>query len=314
MNHLALELPANFQEVVALQAVEKLAAQDLRRSGRIPKEVAIRLIGWDAQGVEFVEETKTVLLSRHGAGIVSKHKLAVEQEMILVHLERNNKETEIRIVGQIGSEDNSYTYGVAFLDPDLDFWNVEFPSAKDSEGSDRPMVLQCSVCGRREFMNPGTLESDIYAIHEGIFRDCKHCKNSTFWQQTFEGVSDVSGLAEPALVCPEPVRPPEPCPSAGRFEKKRAHPRIRVNFTACVRQPGSDDSIVFCENVSRGGLCFKSSQRFYEAARIEVAAPYSPGSPCILLPAQIVYVQELPEQGMFRCGVQYLQLAKDPLA
>ena len=303
-----------FREVLALQAVEKLGAEDLRRSGRIPKEVAIFLVGWDAQGKEFVEQTKTVLLSRHGAGIVSMHKLAVEQEMILVHLECNNKETEIRVVGQIGSEDGSYTYGVAFLDPNVDFWGVEFPPAKGGEISERGMVLQCSICGRREFMNPGALESDIYAINNGIFRDCKRCNNSTFWQQASGGVSDVPALPEADPVSPEPIPPFEPCPSPGPFKNRREHPRIRVNFTACVRNPGSDDSIVFCENVSRGGLCFKSSQRYYETARIEVAAPYSPGSPCILVPAQIVYVQELPEQGMFRCGVQYLHMRKDPHA
>ena len=81
-----------------------------------------------------------------------------------------------------------------------------------------------------------------------------------------------------------------------------------------MRNPGFEDCLVHCENVSRGGLCFKSNRRYYEAARIEVAAPYSPGSPCILVPAQIVRVQELPEEGMFRCGVQYLDLTKDPLA
>jgi hypothetical protein len=79
-----------------------------------------------------------------------------------------------------------------------------------------------------------------------------------------------------------------------------------VNFTACVRNPGSEDKLVLCENVSRGGLCFMSSEPYYETARIEVAAPYSPGSACILMPAQIVRVQELPEAKMYRYGVQYL--------
>jgi len=294
-----------------LQPVAKLGVEELRRSSRIPKEVAILLVGWDAQGKEFVEETKTVLLSRHGAGIVSKYKLAVEQELILVYPERNNKEAEIRVVGQIGSQDDLYTYGVAFLDPHIDFWGVEFPLAKEGEISERGMVLQCRTCGRREFIDPGALESDIYAIHEGIFRDCKGCNHPTFWQRTSGEPSNVFSLPEAGPASPEPVPQLEPSSSPGPYEKKREHPRIRVNFTACVRNPGADDNIVFCENVSRGGLCFKSSQRYYEAARIEVAAPYTPGSPCILVPAKIVYVQELPEEQMFRCGVQYLHLAKD---
>ena len=42
---LASGLPVIFQEVLVLQLVEKLQAQGLRRSGRIPKEVAILLVG-----------------------------------------------------------------------------------------------------------------------------------------------------------------------------------------------------------------------------------------------------------------------------
>lgn len=299
-----------------MQGVAKLATEESRRSGRIPKEVAIRLIGWDADGKEFVEQTKTVLLSRHGAGIVSTYKLAAEQEMILVHLERN-KESEIRVVGQIGSEGGSYTYGVAFLDPNVDFWGVPFPSAKDGEVLEHGMVLQCGVCGHSEFMNTGALESDIYAIHDGILRDCNQCHRSTFWRQTTDKVSDDPALpqAEPVppdpvsceavsheVVSPEPVATLAPCSTPQPFKNTRAHARIRVNFTACVRDPGSGDCIVLCENISRGGLCFKSRRRYFQTAQIEVAAPYSPGSPCILVPARIVYVQEIPEEGMFRCG------------
>ena len=115
-----------------MQEVEELAGQQVRRSSRIPKEIAILLTGCDANGKQFIENTKTVVLSRYGAGIVSKHKLVVEQELILVHTE-SNKEAEIRIVGQIGSANDSYTYGVAFLHPEVNFWGVEFPSLTGAE-------------------------------------------------------------------------------------------------------------------------------------------------------------------------------------
>jgi len=55
----------------------------LRRSSRIPKEIAILLVGSDMEGKMFSEETKTVVLSRHGAGIVSQYALYAEQELIL---------------------------------------------------------------------------------------------------------------------------------------------------------------------------------------------------------------------------------------
>jgi hypothetical protein len=43
---------------------------------RIPKEIPICLIGSDLTGKVFSEETKAVLLSLHGAGLLSRHKLA----------------------------------------------------------------------------------------------------------------------------------------------------------------------------------------------------------------------------------------------
>jgi len=289
-----------------LQPVNKLTTQELRRGDRIPKEIGILLVGWDAQGVEFMEQTKTVVLSRHGAGIVSTHKLAAEQELVIVHQE-SNRETEIRVVGQIGCEGDSYTYGVAFLDPVVDFWGVEVPSASQVEILGRRMVLQCSICGRRELADLGTLKSDIYAIHDGILRSCKRCNGSTLWKQSSEDIPDESKAPESALVSPELA------PSTVAYEDRRKHVRIKVSFTASIRSYGLDDEIVICENVSRGGLCFRSKRRYYETARIEVAAPFSPGSPCILVPGQIVYVQELPGGNAFRYGVQYFTLRKDVL-
>lgn len=293
-----------------MEPVNEVMTQESRRSDRIPKEVGVLLIGWDAQGVEFMEQTKTVVLSRHGAGIVSAHKLAAEQELLIVHLE-SNKETDIRVVGQIGCEGDSYTYGVAFLNPAVDLWGIEFASASQVEILARRKLLQCSVCGRREVADLGPLESDIYVIHASILRPCKRCSGSTLWKQSSGEVPGESAVPEALSVSPM-APPPEPSPSPAPFKNRRQHLRIKVSFTAAVRNPGSDDDIVLCEDVSRGGLCFKSDRRYYETAGIEVAAPYSAGSPCILVPGQIVYVRELPEEKMFRYGVQYLHLAKEP--
>src|SRR6266436_769198 len=72
-----------------------MSSERLRRSSRIPKEIPILLVGSDMEGKTFSEKAKTVLLSRHGAGIVSEYKLSPEQELILRSLE-TNKETDAR--------------------------------------------------------------------------------------------------------------------------------------------------------------------------------------------------------------------------
>lgn len=83
-----------------------------------------------------------------------------------------------------------------------------------------------------------------------------------------------------------------------------------MNYIALVRQAERGEEFVQCEDVSRGGLLFKSTSRYVEHTLIEVAKPYSAGQAAIFVPARIVYVQELPEQNLFRYGVQYLSSDK----
>src|SRR5271157_6173373 len=100
--------------------------QSARRSGRISKQVPILLMGSDSEGRVFSEVTKTVVLSLHGAGIVSTRKLVAEQELTLRSM-ISNREAEIRVVGEIAENEGVYTYGVAFVDDSLDLWQVELP-------------------------------------------------------------------------------------------------------------------------------------------------------------------------------------------
>src|SRR5689334_5218682 len=164
-----------------MHTAEKHNANTPRTSNRIQKEIPILLIGSDALGIAFVEKTKTVVLSRRGAGIVSTHKLCVEEELILIQPDCN-REAEVRVVGQIASEDGYYTYGVAFLNSDLNFWDVDFTSAKDAGSVCPTMELRCNSCGLCEPVDCSSLESDVYSVHDGLLRDCKHCRRSTLWK------------------------------------------------------------------------------------------------------------------------------------
>jgi hypothetical protein len=76
-------------------------------------------------------------------------------------------------------------------------------------------------------------------------------------------------------------------PGAPRVNRRK-HPRVKVNYSACVRHPQRGDDIVLCEDMSKGGLRFKSRKQYYPQSLIEVAAPYEPGQPAIFVPAQIV--------------------------
>jgi len=153
----------------------------VRRSGRIAKEVRILLLGTDTSGHIFSEETSTVVLSRHGAGIVSRHKLAGD-EVLTLRLFGTSAEAGVRLVGQMGEETRGYTYGVEFLDPDMDFWEMKFP-VPPSWHNDSDGALECTACLDRQVVQQSEVEADVYALLKSILRFCSRCGTSTVWRQ-----------------------------------------------------------------------------------------------------------------------------------
>ena len=172
--------------------------QRKRRSGRIAKELPIVLLGTDTTGKVFSEETKTVVLSRHGAGVVTRYRFSPD-ELLTLRLAGTAKEAAIRLVGQIGGEPGRYVYGVAFVDPDPDFWPMEFPPPDPFEPADRQIALECSMCQTRLEMEQGDIEEDVYSVNGNILRFCAECGTSTPWKKA-------EGEALPA----PPARPTQP--------------------------------------------------------------------------------------------------------
>ena len=163
-----------------------MTSKKMRRSGRLFKSVPILLIGSDADGRVFTEATHTVVLSLHGAGIISNYKLLAEQEIILRSAE-TNREAEIRVVGEIGSEDGHHTYGVAFLDGDLDFWEMDFPHPPPPAERPLELMLACGSCGETVTLLNGDYEFDVCAIHGGLVRYCTDCGYATVWRRPEAG-------------------------------------------------------------------------------------------------------------------------------
>ena len=319
--------------------------EHLRRSSRIPKEVAILLTGSDMDGKGFSEMTKTVLLSRHGAGIISTYKLSAEQEVIVRYLD-TNKEALVRVVGRIGSEGEIYTYGVAFVDTGtIDFWGIDFAPVSEREKEARRVLLECANCKKQETVEQSDVESDVFLINEGIVRYCKQCGDSTLWKRASEAPEE-----QPVLVAAGPAArvtssveatniattqaPRSPQASLGvktpanlqaspgsqnasayaspadrkvavPLDNRRKHPRTKVSYKACIRRSGFTDDVVTCEDMSKGGICFRSRKKYFERTPIEVAVPYSPGGNAIFVPAEIAWVTEITKDKLYRCGVAY---------
>lgn len=310
-----------------------MSYEHLRRSSRIPKEVAILLTGSDMDGKGFSEMTKTVLLSRHGAGIISTYKLSAEQEIIIRYLD-TNKEALVRVVGRIGSEGEIYTYGVAFVDhSNINFWDIDFAPVSEREKESRRMLLECGNCKAQETVEQSDVESDVFLINEGIVRYCKQCGDSTLWKRSSDVAEEQpvlvaagqnaaeSAPAEAPSTLAKPVPPsvltspisqassayasPTDRKPAAPLDNRRKHPRTKVSYKASIRRPGFTDDIVTCEDMSKGGLCFRSRKQYFQGTDIEVAVPYSPGANAIYVPAQIAWVVEITKDKLYKCGVSY---------
>jgi hypothetical protein len=220
-----------------------------------------------------------------------------------------------------GYRGDGCVFGVAFRDPELDFWEIEFPppsSARDHAGMDG-VTLECASCHGREFVQQSDVETDVYAVNESILRHCADCGLTTNWAQARAGESSgsspsssTSPTARPSslvnrdslnrqLLDQEAVTKialellePEPAPELvlpsrpGEKQNRRRDVRTRVNFTACVRHPAAGDEIVECDNLSRGGFSFRSQKQYSKDSLIQVALPYSPGSAPMFVFAEII--------------------------
>jgi len=94
------------------------------------------------------------------------------------------------------------------------------------------------------------------------------------------------------------------------LDNRRKHPRTKVTYKACIRRSSSPDDIVTCEDMSKGGLSFKSRKQYYARTAIEVAVPYSPGGNAIFVPAEIAWVVEITKDKLYRCGVAYRRASR----
>jgi PilZ domain-containing protein len=294
-----------------------------RRSGRLTVAIPILIIGSDGEGRVFSEETHTVVVSLHGAGIVSRHKLMAEQELILRAVEPN-REAEVRVVGEIGQQGKIYTYGVAFVAAQLDFWKMELPAAP--AWSERPvaLALECGGCKGMVELTDGDFEYDICAIRGGLARFCDECGLLTVWRQSHEVMpaarekkpgSEVSLVPEggesPVAVAEVEEKAEEFVALADAMEgtERRSRVRAKVNFFACVRTETFGEDIVMCIDMSRGGVSFRSKHAYQKEMGVSIAVPFSPEAkeaPAIFVKGRIANVKEMGG-GLWRCGVEFLR-------
>jgi len=70
---------------------------------------------------------------------------------------------------------------------------------------------------------------------------------------------------------------------------------------------GFQEEIAVCEDLSKGGLSFRSCNPYPEGSRVEVAVPFTPGTGAIFVPIRIVLSQPIPTAGLCRHSAAYIK-------
>lgn len=280
-----------------------MESPSMRRSDRISLTVLLEASGTDSLGQEFKDRARTMLINRGGAVIVLDRELKPEQEIQIRRQSGTDSQkiARARVVGEFGRQKDGALYGIEILNPEDDFWKIEFPPIAESTEAVARMLLQCSYCKSREVAYLNELELRGFEINRGIARHCKTCGVPSIWTQAPH--EDEKQRAMRAARG-QRTREADQIPG-GEEQRARQRLRVKTRLTACIRQTDADDELAVCEDISPIGMCFRSKRRYDTNAIIQVAVPYSPDAANIFLPAHVVYSEEMPRAGLFRHGVEY---------
>jgi hypothetical protein len=267
----------------------------LRQSDRVSFRMPVEASWVTPDGHTLTETAETLLVSRNGGVLRLTEKLSPGLEL---HLRRHLdgdiwKSTRARVVAEIDQDPpNSFLYAIHIVEPRSEFWDIDFPAPHKAEEALARLLMECSFCQRREVVYLDELQLKSFEIRKCIARVCRLCDSPSIW---VESISEVRAPANGAGTVEERVIP------------RRNRTRIKARILACVRRRGFQEEIVVCEDLSKGGLSFRSRNQYAEDSRVEVAVPYTPGTGAIFVPIRIVFTTAMPTAGLFRHGAAYIK-------
>lgn len=268
----------------------------IRQSDRVTLQLQVDASWVDSNGAAVKQVAHTLLISRNGGVIRLAEKLFPGQELTL-HRKLEGDQTKTaraRIMAEIDREADGFIYAVAILDQRMDFWEIEFPSPHRAEEALARMLMECSFCQRREVVYLNEMELKSFEVRRCVARLCKHCDSPSIWieaqsEPRFEEAASSRSAAE------ERVLP------------RRNRTRVKARVLACIRRRGFQEEVAVCEDLSKGGISFRSRNKYPEGSRVEVAVPYTPGASAIFVPIRIVFSQAIEAAGLFRHGAAYVR-------
>lgn len=269
-----------------------------RRSDRLQLTLPIRVVGSDVRGRRFGQNTRTVMVSRHGARILLKHAV-FSGESLRVTNRLNNRGADFRLVEPARPEGNQTgDWGVACRDEKENIWDIEFPSPTHAEGT-YGALLECRRCRRVALTYLLPVELDALWNEGFLTQVCKFCGRPANWgfSQLQAALplpgEDKEGTLEEFLETPPPLT------------NRRASFRAPVQLPLRVRTSSGANEITESEDLSKSGLAFISDKYYEVGEEIWVTCPYQPYQKSIEVHARIMRRTDLKSTHRRVIGVQF---------
>ena len=290
------EKTACYAENEAIPTVrnETMRPEGLRQSDRVSFRMPVETSWVNGGGTEVKQAAETLLVSRNGAVLRLGERLFPGQELTIRRQREGDhwKVARAKIVAEIDHDADGYLYAIAMVDPRADFWDIDFPAPQSAPEALARLLMECSFCQRREVVYLNEPELKSFEVRKCVARVCTHCDSPSIW---IEAQQEVNGDNGNAVTGEERVVP------------RRNRTRVKARVLACIRRRGFQEEVAVCEDLSKGGLSFRSRNEYPQGSRVEVAVPFTPGSAAIFVPIRIVFSQALPAAGLFRHGAAYVR-------
>jgi len=271
-----------------------MSTEGLRQSDRVSLRMPVEASWFGAGGVSVKHTARTLLVSRNGGVLSLQEKVQAGQEMTLRRENGSGSKTaRARILAEFDREPEGFLYAFVILEPRDNFWDIEFPAPYKAEDALARLLMECSFCQRREVVYLNELQLKSFEVRKCVARVCTHCDAPSIWIEA-QSQKPQDGVAKP-----EPIEE--------KVNPQRKKNRVKARVLACIRRRGFQEEVAVCEDLSKGGLAFRSRNQYPEGTKAEVAVPFTPGAGAIFVPIRIVFSQALPSVGLYRHGAAYLK-------
>jgi hypothetical protein len=275
-----------------------MRSEGLRQSDRVSFRMPVEAAWFTTGGIEVRQTAQTLLVSRNGGVIRLTEKLFPGQELTLRRQRDDDwKIARVRVMAEIDHEPDGFLYAIAIVEPRADFWDIDFPAPQTAGEALARLLMECSFCQRREVVYLNEPELKSFEVRKCVARLCTHCDSPSVWieaqPETNHDVVEMPAAAEERVV------------------PRRNRTRIKARVLACIRRRGFQEEVAVCEDLSKGGISFRSRNQYPQGTRLEVAVPFTPGSGAIFVPIRIVFSQAIPAAGLYRHGAAYIKAPGD---